>query len=217
MKILATEFSSERRSVAVVAAGQVRARAEETGGRTARAFGLIEQALGEAKLDRAAIECLAVGLGPGSYTGIRLAISIAQGWQVARSVRLLGVSSVECLAAQARAEKLFGRVHILIDAQRHEFYLATYEIQPSDCRIVEPLRLATFDEVNAIAGRGEVLVSPDCLAGFPGSRIFWPAAAVLGQLASARSDFVTGDTLQPIYLREASFVKAPAPRALPAS
>ena len=124
MKILAIEFSSERRSVAVVAAGQVRARAEETGGRTARAFGFIEQALGEAKLDRAEIECLAVGLGPGSYTGIRLAISIAQGWQVARAVRLLGVSSVECLAAQARAEKLFGRVHILIDAQRHEFYLA---------------------------------------------------------------------------------------------
>ena len=73
---------------------------------------------------------IAVGLGPGSYTGIRVAISMAQGWQLARGVKLLGVSSAECLAAQAQAEKIFGRVNVVIDAQRNEFYLATYEISP---------------------------------------------------------------------------------------
>ena len=71
---------------------------------------------------------IAVGLGPGSYTGIRAAIAMAQGWQLARGVKLLGVSSAEALAAQAQAENIFGRVNLVIDAQRGEFYLATWEI-----------------------------------------------------------------------------------------
>ena len=104
------------------------AEAVETGGHGANAFGMIEQVLAEAKIEREQIDALAVGLGPGSYTGIRAAISIAQGWQLARGVKLLGVSSADCLAAQARAENILGRVNVVIDAQRNEFYLATYEI-----------------------------------------------------------------------------------------
>ena len=71
----------------------------ETGGHGANAFGMIEQVLAEAKIEREQVDVLAVGLGPGSYTGIRAAISMAQGWQLARGVKLLGVGSVECLAA----------------------------------------------------------------------------------------------------------------------
>ena len=82
--------------------------AVETGGRSTNALGLVEDALRQAQLDRAQIECLAVGLGPGSYNGIRLAIALAQGWQLARPVKLLGISSAECLAAQAQAEGISG-------------------------------------------------------------------------------------------------------------
>ena len=90
----------------------------ETGARSTNALGLVEEALRQAQLERAQIECLAVGLGPGSYNGIRLAIALAQGWQLARPVKLLGISSAECLAAQAQAEGIFGRVQVVIDAQR---------------------------------------------------------------------------------------------------
>ena len=108
MKILALEFSSPQRSVAVVHGGTAAGRlclgeAIETGGRATNALGLVEDALRQAQLDREQIECLVVGLGPGSYTGISLAIALAQGWQLARPVKLLGVSSAECLAAQAQA------------------------------------------------------------------------------------------------------------------
>src|SRR5947199_21310 len=71
----------------------------ETGGRAAHALGMIEEALRQAQLEREQIECLAIGVGPGSYNGIRAAIALAQGWQLARSIRLLSVSSAECLAA----------------------------------------------------------------------------------------------------------------------
>ena len=127
--------------------------AVETGGHGTNAFGMIEQALAEAKIEREQIDALAVGLGPGSYTGIRAAISLAQGWQLARGVKLLGVSSAECLAAQARAEKILGRVNVVIDAQRNEFYLATYEITPDGWREIAPLKILPRAEVQSRADR----------------------------------------------------------------
>jgi tRNA threonylcarbamoyladenosine biosynthesis protein TsaB len=213
MKILAIEFSSERRSVAICADGQVRGRAEETGGRESKAFHLIERALSDAKLEREAIDCLTVGLGPGSYTGIRLAISIAQGWQVARSVRLLGIGTVECLAAQAQAQKLFGRVNIVIDAQRNEFYFASYGLSASERSVIEPLRLLALDEATVRCATGITLVWPDLPGRLPGSRVLLPDAGTLGLLAMTRADFVSGDKLEPVYLRETNFVKAPPLRS----
>ncbi|HSY74105.1 MAG TPA: tRNA (adenosine(37)-N6)-threonylcarbamoyltransferase complex dimerization subunit type 1 TsaB, partial [Dongiaceae bacterium] len=123
MTILALEFSSPQRSVAIARDGNVLAEAAETGGRNAAAFGMIERVLAEAKIEREQISALCIGLGPGSYTGIRAAISVAQGWQLAREIKLLGISSVEAIAAQARTEKIFGRVNAVVDAQRGEFYL----------------------------------------------------------------------------------------------
>jgi tRNA threonylcarbamoyl adenosine modification protein YeaZ len=215
MKILALEFSSERRSVAVVADGVVRGSAEESGGRSTRAFGLIERALGEAKVDRDQIECIAVGLGPGSYAGIRVAVSIAQGWQVARGVPLLGVGSVECMASQAQAAGMGGRVNILIDAQRNEFYFAAYEVREHILRPVEPLRLIQAQEAGTLGANGQSLIWPDLLSRFPHGRVMLPDAGMLGQLASKRTDFVSGDRLEPIYLRETTFVKAPPARVIP--
>jgi len=122
MTILALEFSSPQRSVAVLRAGDTVAATEviESGGNGTHAFAMIESALREAKLEREQIEVIAVGLGPGSYTGIRVALSVAQGWQLARGVKLAGIGSAECLAERARAEKIFGRVNVVIDAQRNE-------------------------------------------------------------------------------------------------
>lgn len=215
MKILAVEFSSERRSVAIVVDGVVLGQAAEIGGRVTRALTLTEQALAEAKLERDAIEGIAVGLGPGSYTGIRAALSLAQGWQVARGVKLLGLGVIEVLAAQAQARQLTGRVNFLIDAQRNEFYFAAFDLTASERRVLEPLRLVTFDEARVQAQTGALAVWPELSAKFPGSHAFHPDAATLGQLAAQRDDFIPGELLEPIYLRETSFVKAPPARLLP--
>ena len=214
MTILALEFSSPQRSVAVLRTDGLAIAAEvvETGGRGTNAFGMIEQALTGAKIEREQIDVLAVGLGPGSYTGIRAAISLAQGWQLARGVKLLGVGSVETIAAQAHAEKIPGRVNVVIDAQRNEFYLATHEITADGWREIAPLKIMTKAEVESRAAGGEMLVGPEVTKWFPGGRLIFPRAAVLAELAGRRSDFTPGEGLEPIYLRETNFVKAPPVR-----
>jgi tRNA threonylcarbamoyl adenosine modification protein YeaZ len=224
MTILALEFSSGQRSVAVVRrqAGEavfVASEVIETGAGGTRAFGMIEDALREAGLEREQIEVLAIGLGPGSYTGIRVALSVAQGWQLASrdgGMKLLGVSSAECVAAQAQAEKISGRVHVVIDAQRNEFYLASYEISAADRKEAGPLRIVTRAEIESRAGANEILIGPEVTRWFPNGRMVFPRAAMVGQLAFSRSDFVAGNQLEPIYLRETNFVKAPPTRQIPA-
>lgn len=234
MKILAIEFSSPQRSVAVADTGFLsrdsapaspgiggpvpNADVIETGGRATHALAMIEQALRQAQLEREQIECLVIGLGPGSYVGIRAAIAAAQGWQlasVARGIKLLGVSSAECLAAQAQAEGLAGRVAVVIDAQRKEFYLAEYELSGTARRELHPLRLATLADVQERQQAGALLVGPEVANWFADSKALFPRASTLTRLAASRTDFVAAEQLEPIYLRETQFVKAPPTRILP--
>lgn len=203
MTTLALEFSAAERSVALARDGVVLATAAESGARATNAFALIQQVLTSAGVNRAEIETLAVGLGPGSYTGIRVAVSVAQGWQLATNVNLLGVDAVTTLAAQAQEQQIFGRVHIVIDAQRGEYYLATWEISPAARRELTPLKIVSPASILSLAG--EQFIGPDA-APFGGT-VIHPAAAMVARLAHGRTDFVSGEQLLPVYLRESTFVK----------
>jgi tRNA threonylcarbamoyladenosine biosynthesis protein TsaB len=217
MKILALELSSPQRSVAVIQRGEspsgVAVNQVIELGSTAP-FTMIEGALREAKLEREQIDCIVVGLGPGSYTGIRVAISIVQGWQLARGIKLLGVSSAECIAAQAAADGLTGRVNVIVDAQRGEFYLAGYDLADDTAREVEALKIITLEEVRQRNDAGSVFIGPEVSRWFPSGKTIFPRAATLGRLALSRTDFVPGEKLEPIYLRETQFVKAPPSRII---
>ena len=234
MKILAIEFSAPQRSVAVLRrdefheshsekrSGTREDRPSETivseviesGARNTKSLEMIENALRDAKLEREQIECLAIGLGPGSYTGIRAAIALAQGWQIAAGAKILGVSSVESIAAQAQTENFCGAVNVVIDAQRNEFYLARYEIGSDKYRETEPLRIVSLAQIQDRATAGEFLIGPEVTRWFPCGKIVFPRAATLAKLAMNRTNFISGEKLEPIYLRETTFVKAPPPRIL---
>jgi tRNA threonylcarbamoyladenosine biosynthesis protein TsaB len=217
MKMLALEFSSPQRSVAVQADlhGPVVELIDATPGRTMQPFALIEAALQQAGLEREAITTIVVGLGPGSYSGIRVALALAQGWQLASGVKLIGVSSATSIAAQAVAAGVTGTFNVAIDAQRGEFYRAGYTNENGIAAEVTPLKLVTAATVHTLEASGELLIGPEVTRWFPASRIVFPTATQLLHLAQANLG-VTGDgTLEPIYLREPTFVKAPPPRVLP--
>lgn len=213
MKILALEFSSPQRSVAVWSDAAIRSEVVESmPGNTMKPFGMIAAALQQAGVASEQIDCIAVGLGPGSYTGIRVAIAIAQGWQLAREVKLAGHSSADCIAAQVAAEGAARRCRVVIDAQRGEFYLARYELSSGQFRETAPLRIVNRAEVETPLVAGEMLLGPEVRKWFPAGQLMFPRAADLARLAAARSEFVAGAQLEPIYLRETTFVKAPPGR-----
>ena len=208
MKILAIEFSSDHRSVAVLDGAQLFAEQTVTEGRDTAAVALIESALGEAAVGRTEIDCIAVGIGPGSYTGIRAAIALTQGWQLARGVKVHGVDSLEALAKGEQAAGRRGEVTLAVDAQRGEVYLARFELGEEGIRTIEPTRLAKRAEQESLLAAGSTVIGPSEGDAFP-------SAEYVGRLASGRSDFVEASTLEPVYLRQVDFVKAPPPREIP--
>jgi tRNA threonylcarbamoyl adenosine modification protein YeaZ len=211
MRTLALEFSSTRRSVAAIGTNSEPVETVATSGeRNTQAFALIADVLRKVHWNRRDIECIAVGLGPGSYTGVRVGISIAQGWQIARDIKVLGLSSSDAIAEQARCDGLRGHVTCLIDAQRQEFYSAVYDLDDNVARTVQPLHIETLAQANERIAQGEMIVSPDEHALI--TRRVFPTAAVIARMALTRSDYLPGEKLEPIYLRETSFIKAPPPR-----
>jgi tRNA threonylcarbamoyl adenosine modification protein YeaZ len=176
---------------------------------------LIERVLREAGVDRGAVDCIAIGLGPGSYAGIRSGIALAYGWRVGRRVRVMGVSSMEVLAREAAAAGARGAVNLVVDAQRGEVYLTRHWADAGGHRLVEPLRLAAGSVIASLGAAGERVFSSDPGLVKLGAEYLLPSAATLALLAWERRDAAEVEQLEPITLRTPSFLKAPLGRSVP--
>lgn len=209
MICLALECSTSRRSVALARDGVTITEAVHAAGRDTPLFGLIADALARAGLSPGDLECLAVGLGPGSYTGIRIAIAAAQGWDLAHTVRLLGISSVEATAYRARCLGHQGHTAVVTDAHRGECYVAEYNLQPDASTPITPLRIATKAEIEALRSAGASILGPDLQPLGIAAHPVFPDASALAALAGGRTDFLAAEQIEPIYLRSTTFVKAP--------
>lgn len=207
MKILALEFSSRQRSVAVTADSMPLA-VTTTDNFMTGPMVLIHDTLTQAKTERADINLIAVGIGPGSYTGIRSTIAVAQGWQLAREIQLCAMSSAEVLAATAHSIGRRGKTHFIIDAQRNEYYHCTWELTDDEQTEITPLSIINVAKAAELEAYG-----PDAI-GFPSCEPLYPNAAVLAQLANKQTNFIAGCDIEPIYLRQTEFEKAPPPRKL---
>ena len=224
MMILALEFSPQEKSTAVLMAGEVHGFAIDRTFQATRPFELIQSVLEQASICPMDVECIAVGLGPGSYAGIRIAIAVAQGWQLARGVRLLGVSSAEAIARKVNAPEGFsadrrtpssGVLNIVFDAQREQACAIRYQIG-ADPFALGGFDLLTSDEEMRRRESGEIFIKADVGPWRLGDEIVIPSDAhMIGLIASQRTAFLSGVQLEPAYLRKAEFVKASPPRFRP--
>ncbi|ULU27165.1 tRNA (adenosine(37)-N6)-threonylcarbamoyltransferase complex dimerization subunit type 1 TsaB [Dyella terrae] len=125
MKLLAIETSTEACSVALIRGDEVIARSEIAPRRHAElVLPMADALLAEAGLGRHALDVIAVGRGPGAFTGVRLGISLAQGMALALDVPVVTVSSLAALALEAPEDD--ADILAVIDARMGEIYAASY-------------------------------------------------------------------------------------------
>ena len=87
---------------------------------------VIDTALARARLAYAELDAIAVSVGPGSFTGVRVGVATARGLALALKVPAVGVSTLEALAGEARAKNPGRPVFARIDAGRGQVYLAGF-------------------------------------------------------------------------------------------
>jgi len=139
MKLLAFELATEACSVAVWIDGEVRERFEVAPRRHAElALPWAGELLAEAGIARNQLDAIALGRGPGAFTGVRLAIAVGQGIALALDRPVVAVSTLAALAASSLPLPLAGegepvlRVLASIDARMGEVYSGAFELRDGD-------------------------------------------------------------------------------------
>lgn len=125
MNLLAIETSTEACSVALVHGDEIIARSEIAPRRHAElVLPMADGLLAEAGLGRHALDAIAVGRGPGAFTGVRLGVSLAQGMALALDRPVITVSSLAALALEAPEDE--AAILAVIDARMGEIYAACF-------------------------------------------------------------------------------------------
>jgi tRNA threonylcarbamoyladenosine biosynthesis protein TsaB len=123
-------------------------------GHTTRLLGMADELLGRANIGWRALERIAVGLGPGTFTGLRVGVATARGLAQSLEIELAGVSSLRALAEPAlRSERDGSRVLAVLDARRGEAFLAAYEMADGGSveELMPPRALAPGDLGSTLA------------------------------------------------------------------
>lgn len=207
MRVLGIETSSVHGSVALVDSGTSVC---TLGHERANAHGesilpLVEQALAVAGWNRRELDRIAVGIGPGSFTGLRVGIALAQGLSEGLEIPLVGVPSLRIMA-RAVPDELHGCRCVLVDARKGEAFLAAYL---PDGREVLPVQLvADLDALRHLTrplqgalyvGNGAALF-PDLENVYRSVETDYPQAR---WAASCAADGEPTPFVKPLYVREA--------------
>lgn len=170
--ILALETSTEVCSVALTRGDAVHHRHRvEPRAHNRILLPMIDALLEEAGCTPADLGAIAFGCGPGSFTGLRIAAAVTQGIAWARDIPVLGVSTLEIVAATAasRSRKPIAGIVTLLDARMGELYWNAFLARPNGLAAIGPDALAV---PQAIAGR-----LPGLCGAHPGR--WWIAGAEL--------------------------------------
>ena len=228
INLLLIETSTEVCSVAMAVDGKIAAEREikehKAHARVISRF--IQEVLEEAKLEVSDCSAIVVSEGPGSYTGLRVGVSVAKGICYGASIPLIAIGSLELIARLA-LEKIGTpdspfKIVPMIDARRMEVYTAIFDNNYKQLTKTEAHILSEQSYAD-ILSEGKVIFTGDgsdkfkALAGHPNAIFVDGYASARGMLAPAmekykRSEFADVAYFEPFYLKD--FIAGVSKRSL---
>ena len=214
MKVLALDTSSTACTVAVQVGDTIVSRHEEQAREHTRLLmPMIRETLDEAQFELSDLDAIVLGNGPGSFIGMRIAASVAQGLAHGAGLGIKPVSSLAAVAAQVFAESDANQVAVAQDAHMNEVYLGLFRRGDNDLPVaVAPERLQAQAPIEECA-EGEwvaagfgwqrfpelAALNPTCVVG--NKVVLYPDAKFLLPIA-ASVDSIAPNEVAPAYLRQ---------------
>jgi tRNA threonylcarbamoyladenosine biosynthesis protein TsaB len=212
MKLLAIDTATERCSVALLVDERVIERDAETPrGHADLVLPMVNEVLAEAGLTLRHLDGLAYGRGPGAFTGVRIAVGVAQGLAYGAQLATVGISNLAAVAQQFAVAG--ARILVCMDARMNEVYWCRYEDTTGG--LVRPTTAERVDRPDAVeAGDATVFVGtgfrayPQLAAGRADSTVHstvLPHAREIARLAADELRAGRGEPperAQPVYLRD---------------
>jgi tRNA threonylcarbamoyladenosine biosynthesis protein TsaB len=186
MLTLALDTANDRIAVALAGEGRAVARAETISrGHAERLFPLIDEILATVETEIEDIRRIAVNVGPGSFTGIRIAVAAARGLGLALGIPVVGIDALQLIAASLD-EPADGPVLAAVDARRGEVYAALFG--PKGDLLEAPFAADAESVLTRIGDRAAVLAGS-------GAAILAHQAAVSGRRVPPVDAMSTTDPL----------------------
>ena len=212
MKLLAIDTATEICSVALLMDDRIVERSTETQrGHADLVLPMVDAVLAEAGLKLQQLDGLAYGRGPGAFTGVRIAVGVAQGLAYGAQLATVGVSDLAAVAQQFASAG--ARILVCMDARMNEVYWGRFEPRPDG--LVAPTSVERVDRPEKVeAGDATVFAGtgfgayPQLLAGRAAAAVHSaarPHARDIARLAAAELRAGRGqpaEHAQPVYLRD---------------
>ena len=188
---------------------------EDTQIRNQYFFSVFPEILKEASITPAAIDTFAIGLGPGSFSGLRCALSAINGLSIPDKKRVYGITSTEVLAWQIMQETAKNSVMILGDARRGHIWYTCYDRSKNLPVKRNSVSLVTSDQLSSKACDCEIIATSDwdrigiilkekTFSGVVIEERRIPNARTVGELAFRKIKMnLLSEPLLPIYLHPA--------------
>ncbi|NHI00843.1 MULTISPECIES: tRNA (adenosine(37)-N6)-threonylcarbamoyltransferase complex dimerization subunit type 1 TsaB [Oceanimonas] len=213
--LLAIDTATEACSAALWQDGAILSRYQVAPrGHTELILPMVQELLAEAGVTLAQLDGLAFGRGPGSFTGVRITLGVAQGLAFGADLPLVGVSNLQALAQGAHRHGGCERVLAAIDARMDEIYVGGFALEQGVMietlpeQVLAPKDFLAAGDERWQQGAGSGFVTYPDLTGrvdvlceavpFPEARDMLPAA--LQDLAAGKG--VSAAEARPVYLRD---------------
>lgn len=210
MNLLALDTSTEKASIALWADGVLSCVTQDGKGSHAQLIlPLIASLLNEAGLAIAQLDGIAFGRGPGSFTGLRIACSVAKGLAYAHDLPLYPVSSLAAIAEEAAYQKTFQPLVAMLDARMNQVYWAYF----SEADKATEEQVTAMGDIDIpgdlpfiLAGVGfeayQAQLSQPIASRLAGATTAYPTAAAMIRLVQAeRIQPITAAQASPVYVR----------------
>lgn len=204
--VLAFDTSAAHCAAALLHVDNVVAQASEdmSRGQAERLLPMLEDILKAGAIQWSDLDLLAVGVGPGNFTGVRIAVSAARGLSLGLGIPAIGVSVFE-----ACAEGLPRPICVLEDARRNEVYFQRFDPDPGPPQLLSLSEAACLRDVNVTGSAAETVATDTKLIVHAPP---YPLAEAIARVA-ARKASVTQPRPAPLYVRQAD--AAPSAHAAP--
>ena len=168
-------------------------------GHAEKLMAMIDGALEAAGLPLEAVERIAVTVGPGSFTGIRVGVSAARGLALALGIAAVGISTLQVLAATAPRDSAGRPVLAAMDAKRGEIYAQLFSADGKPLTDAEAL---TVEAVNQLLSETKAVVVGSAMALLAdGDVVRQPDRFPIGVVARLGADAEPAGRPKPLYLR----------------
>lgn len=216
MNLLAIDTSTDYLSLAILKNGKPSAKFHKKADmrHSILLVPMIDKLLKKSKLKIESIDCLAISIGPGSFTGLRIGVTVVKAFAYTLKIPIVTVPTLDVIARNV--ENFKGIVCPVLDARKNKVYASIYKSDEKDIKKISKYLLLPLDDLLKKLSRYDKVLFLGDLVSSPGLENFQPragcrfyegdwhpkaeVAAQIGLESFKKKKFVKAEDLEPMYL-----------------